>query len=150
MPDAELMTFTNVTGHGGINTRLSGRLIKDSEFTLLQNVDISIPGKRTKKRAPRTIVTLLPILLSQSYKWQPFVDAYEELSLTQFTGSGIVIQPVIASPDGTHWRIGVDDDGEYQRVTTTSPVTEPFILQSTTKSYEIIVDDNGLPYPVEL
>jgi hypothetical protein len=86
--DDELQTYTNRTAHGGINTRLSGRLISDTEFTSLVNVDISVPGRRTKKKAPKALAFVSTLTntapcsgefaaVDTLLGWEPVPDATE-------------------------------------------------------------------------
>lgn len=54
-----LVDYVNRTLSGGINTRLNGRLIHDAEATELRNVDISVPGLRTKRKGAFTVADVL-------------------------------------------------------------------------------------------
>lgn len=47
----------NRSAHGGVNTRINGRLLADTEFEELLNVDISTPGLRQKRKSPSTAAT---------------------------------------------------------------------------------------------
>ena len=48
----QLDPYTNTDASGGINQRYNGRALAENEFVLLQNADISVPGKRTKRLGP--------------------------------------------------------------------------------------------------
>ena len=58
MPEPTI-TYKNVSIHEGINTRLSGRLLSDTECTDAQNVDISVPGVRSKRLGPSVATSLV-------------------------------------------------------------------------------------------
>lgn len=53
-----LLDYSNVSLHTGQNSRLNGRLLTDTESIELLNVDITVPGIRTKKRSPELVSTL--------------------------------------------------------------------------------------------
>lgn len=53
MPDRQTVDESNVSGHHGINQRLNARLLSQHEFRDLQNVDVSVPGVRTKRLGPK-------------------------------------------------------------------------------------------------
>lgn len=52
------ISYQNLSMSGGVNERLSGRLLADDEATSLLNVDISVPGKRRKRLDPVVIASL--------------------------------------------------------------------------------------------
>lgn len=56
--DTKEISYQNLSLSGGINERLSGRLLADDECTQAINVDISVPGKRRKRLDPVIIASL--------------------------------------------------------------------------------------------
>lgn len=55
---SELARYRNVSLSGGVNTRISGRLLADDEAISIINLDISVPGLRVKRLEPKLAVTL--------------------------------------------------------------------------------------------
>lgn len=49
------VSYRNKSFHLGLNQRLSGRSLDDAEASDLQNVDISVPGVRTKRLEPAQV-----------------------------------------------------------------------------------------------
>ena len=155
--DSELLTYTSRTAHGGMNTRLSPRMLSDTEFTQLTNVDISIPGRRTKKLAPITLVDLTTVtpapippapstsdvLASSSYLWQLTVDDWGELGLTRYTGTNITGYFTPKSSSGNYYAISATDDGEITAIRTVQVGTVTLVLASTSYNWLVTVDDTG-------
>ena len=125
-----LVDYRNITLHGGVNQRLAGQDIDDSEAIKLVNVDISIPGIRTKRLAPKTVAFLSstsivgcpsPIspangsiinILNPIFAWSSAANAtgyqvefFDNLNCsgTPFFTSGILASSAhtYAAPDGT-------------------------------------------------
>jgi hypothetical protein len=126
------LSYQNLSASGGVNERLSGRMLAEDEATSLINVDISVPGKRTKRLEPLTIAELGNAPSSGGYPVGVF-------GMAPFVISGTAY--ILAASAGHIYLVdGISHPGE-------SPVlTGP---QINANSYVNFVMANGVQYFVD-
>lgn len=142
--------YVNQDASGGVNQRFNGRALADNEFVLLNNVDISVPGKRKKRLGPAN--PLLPIYVSGG----PTIASYNVTNMIPFAVNGTALLLATCAynaTSGTGPGVYVTNGLTFTQLTGASPNITSYCVMTTGGNYvnspftgesiAYIIDNNG-------